>query len=72
MTSKLVQVIVDPSRVRPAEAPALWGDTAKAERAVEWKRQYDLKTTLRDLVNFWEIQFHSGAIAIPEGTSSQS
>lgn len=69
MTSKPVQVIVDPSRIRPAEAPALWGETAKAERAVGWKRQYDLKATLRDLVNCWENQLHAGAIAIPKGTS---
>jgi len=71
MTSKPVEVIVDPSRVRPGEAPALWGETAKAERAVGWKRQYDLKATLRDLVSFWETQLDSGAIPIPKGTSTQ-
>lgn len=64
MTSKPVQVIVDPSRVRPAEAQALWGETVKAERAVGWKRQYDLKTTLRDLKRYWEDQLRSGAASI--------
>jgi GDP-4-dehydro-6-deoxy-D-mannose reductase len=54
MSSQSIQVVVDPSRVRPAEAPALWGETSKAERAVGWKRQYDLSSTLRDLKQYWE------------------
>ena len=39
-------VAVDPALYRPAEVELLWGDSTKAERELDWKRQ----TTFRELV----------------------
>lgn len=51
--SKQVEVVVDQSRLRTGEVPAVWGDTTKAEKAVGWKRQFSLEHTLGDLVLYW-------------------
>ena len=60
LSSRPVRVVVDPSRVRPQEAPVLWGDPSKAERAVGWKPERALETTLRDLKLYWEAGLRSG------------
>jgi GDP-4-dehydro-6-deoxy-D-mannose reductase len=58
-TSKPIRVVVDESKVRTQEAPALWGDPTKAKRAVGWLPQYALETTLRDLWLSWEEALRS-------------
>lgn len=52
-TTKPVRIAVDESKVRTQEAPALWGDPAKAKQAVGWLPQYALEATLRDLRLSW-------------------
>ena len=54
MASRPIQVTVDPSKTRAQEAPVLWGEPSKAGRAVGWRPQYELETTLRDLELYWE------------------
>lgn len=58
--SKKVEVVVDPARLRPGEAVALWGDTFKAEDTVGWRREYPLECTLRDLKEYWKVQLRGG------------
>ncbi len=57
--SKAIQVAVDESKVRSQELPVLWGDRSKARDAVGWVPQYDLETTLRDLMVSWERTLRS-------------
>ena len=72
MSSKPVRVVVDRSRVRTGEASSLWGETVKVERAVGWKRQYDMKTTLRDLKHYWEERLRSLAASISKVPRQES
>jgi GDP-4-dehydro-6-deoxy-D-mannose reductase len=58
-TSTPVQVTVDQPRGGSREAPALWGEFTKAERAVGWIPQYHLETTLGDLKLYWKRQLQS-------------
>jgi GDP-4-dehydro-6-deoxy-D-mannose reductase len=60
-----IEVRVDPSKVRPGESLALWGDSAKACLETGWSPEYELRTTLTDLESYWEEQ-------IREGTSRQT
>ena len=59
--SQRIEVRTDSSRLRASDAPALWGDTSKAEHAVGWKREYSLETTLRDLMEYWIQRLSSQA-----------
>jgi GDP-4-dehydro-6-deoxy-D-mannose reductase len=56
---KRVEVAVEPSRFRPAEAPVVWGDTSKAENVAGWTRRWGLEQTLRDLELYWEETLRS-------------
>ena len=49
-----IQIAVDESKMRDHDVPELWGDPSKARRAVGWRVQYELETTLRDLKLCWE------------------
>jgi len=65
---KPIEIKVDPSKVRAGEAPAVWGDISKAARAVGWKPERSLESTLKDLLNYWENTLRSemaGAQANP-------
>jgi GDP-4-dehydro-6-deoxy-D-mannose reductase len=72
LNSRPIQVVVDQSPIRCAEAPTLWGETSKAENAVGWTRQYALAATLRDLKSYWVLQFRFGAVATPEAPAGTS
>jgi GDP-4-dehydro-6-deoxy-D-mannose reductase len=65
-SSQPIQVIVDQSRIRRAEALELWGVTRKAEQAVGWKRQYPLETTLRALKGYWEATLRARDVRVPQ------
>jgi GDP-4-dehydro-6-deoxy-D-mannose reductase len=49
-----VQVHLEAARVNAYSARTAWGVADKAERTANWKPQYSLETTLRDLVAYWE------------------
>ncbi|HEV2178164.1 MAG TPA: GDP-mannose 4,6-dehydratase [Terriglobia bacterium] len=53
LAAKPIEVRTDPARVRPGEAPAVWGDVSKAQ-ALGWHPEYELAATLRDLKRYWE------------------
>ena len=51
-----VEVRIDPSKARPGESLALWGDPAHARLETGWIPQYSLEETLRDLFCYWEAE----------------
>ena len=48
-----VEVRTDPSRLRPADVPVLYGNPERFEAATGWRAEIPLETTLRDLLDFW-------------------
>jgi GDP-4-dehydro-6-deoxy-D-mannose reductase len=48
-----VDVHVDASRLRPADAPALIGDPSRLRAATGWEPTIPLERTLGDLLDYW-------------------
>jgi GDP-4-dehydro-6-deoxy-D-mannose reductase len=44
-----VEVVVDPARLRPIDAPAISGDSGRLRSLTGWQPSYDLRHTLRDV-----------------------
>ena len=53
----------DPARLRPREIMRLGGDSSKIRSELGWKPQIPLKTTLRDLLDYWLRHYRSEAVA---------
>jgi GDP-4-dehydro-6-deoxy-D-mannose reductase len=66
--SKRVPILVDESRLRPKDAPTMWGDPSKAERVLGWKPQHNLQSTLLDLKQYWEDFIRRQAEVSIQGT----
>jgi GDP-4-dehydro-6-deoxy-D-mannose reductase len=69
---KPIEIKVDPSKVRAAEAPAIWGDISKAARAVGWKPERSLESTLQDLLAYWTNTLRSEKTGGQAGASASS
>lgn len=52
-SSGQIQVKVDPHRLRKADIPVLYGNNKKLRKTTGWKPEYDLRQTLRDLLDYW-------------------
>ena len=48
-----VEVHVDASRLRPADAPVLVGDPGRLRAATGWEPTIPLERTLADLLDYW-------------------
>jgi len=48
-----IQLIKDPSRLRPSDLPVLLGDNTKFYEKTGWKPQIPIEQTLLDLLNYW-------------------
>jgi GDP-4-dehydro-6-deoxy-D-mannose reductase len=48
-----VELVQDPARLRPSDAPILVGDPGKLRRATGWEPRLPLETTLGDLLGYW-------------------
>lgn len=48
-----IEVREDPSRLRPADLPNLYGSAAKIESAIGWKPTIPFEQTLTDVLNYW-------------------
>ena len=44
-------IVVDPARVRPVEIPELRGDSGRIRRGVGWEPEFDLDSTLADVLD---------------------
>ncbi|MCD6419509.1 MAG: GDP-mannose 4,6-dehydratase, partial [Synergistetes bacterium] len=53
MTDTKVEVRIDESKLREIDIPVMVGDCSKLVKETGWKRKYEIKETLRDLLNYW-------------------
>ncbi|MCD6419983.1 MAG: GDP-mannose 4,6-dehydratase [Synergistetes bacterium] len=53
MTDTKVEVRIDESKLREIDIPVMVGDCSKLVKETGWKRKYEMKETLRDLLNYW-------------------
>lgn len=52
MAAVPVTVVRDPALARPGDEPVIIGDSTRL-RSLGWHQQYDLETTLRDILEYW-------------------
>lgn len=55
-TKARIEVVQDPSKMRPSDTPIVVGDSSKFRRRTGWSNTIDLKTTLADLLEWWRGQ----------------
>lgn len=48
-----IDIVTDPSRMRPSDVEILLGDNTKFSRQTGWKPEIPLERTLEDLLNYW-------------------
>lgn len=48
-----IDVVEDPSRMRPSDLPILYGDFSKFKEAVGWEPVIEIGATLKDLLDYW-------------------
>lgn len=48
-----VQMEIDPKLLRPIDIQYQDGDSSKCKEMVGWEPQYDIETTLKDLLDYW-------------------
>jgi len=46
-------VVQDPKLIRPTDEPVIYGDSSKFKKETGWNSEIDLKTTLKDMLNYW-------------------
>ena len=54
-----VQVVPDPARMRPSDAPVLVGESSRLVTTLNWKRKFLLVETLEDILNDWVYRLTS-------------
>ena len=53
----------DPTRMRPSDIPILQGDKSKFTSATGWKPDIDIKTSLKDILDYWRAANHTKTAA---------
>jgi GDP-4-dehydro-6-deoxy-D-mannose reductase len=53
LSSRKVEIMKDPKRMRPSDNPILQGDSAKFRRRSGWKPEILLDKTLKDILEYW-------------------
>jgi GDP-4-dehydro-6-deoxy-D-mannose reductase len=53
MSDAVIEVVFDPTRLRPAEVPVLCGDASRMREATGWKPEISLEQTLADTLSYW-------------------
>ena len=48
-----LELVPDPELMRPVDVPVVRGDPAKLHTATGWKPEFDLDTTLGDVLGQW-------------------
>jgi GDP-4-dehydro-6-deoxy-D-mannose reductase len=56
-----VRAELDPERVRTGVAPTLALDSTRFRAATGWAPRIDLRTSLRDLLDYWRVQVRQEA-----------
>jgi len=60
-SSRHFEVEIDPEKFRPVDMPLLLGSAEKLRNETGWSPEYEIETTLGDLLDFWRSKFQSGA-----------
>ncbi len=47
------QIWQDPSLIRPTDEPVIYGDSTKLKKETGWQQEIQLKTTLKDMLEYW-------------------
>ena len=50
------EIIIDKSRIRPADNLIIIGDNTKLKIATGWKQNYQIEQTIHDIINYQEKQ----------------
>jgi len=53
LSSRKVEIMKDPKRMRPSDNPILQGDSSKFRRRSGWKPEILLDKTLKDILEYW-------------------
>jgi len=53
LSSKNIEILKDPQRMRPSDNPVLLGDSAKFRGKSGWEPEIPLAKTLKDVLNYW-------------------
>lgn len=53
LSTAQVNVVLDPTRLRPSDVPASVCDNSRLVAATDWQPQIDLRTSLADLLTYW-------------------
>ncbi|MBX9879523.1 MAG: GDP-mannose 4,6-dehydratase [Candidatus Obscuribacterales bacterium] len=67
-TKSKIEVVVDPTRLRPSDVELLQGDPSKFIKATGWKPRYTFEQTMGDLLEYWREQIRSGNSVIGVGS----
>jgi GDP-4-dehydro-6-deoxy-D-mannose reductase len=52
-SSKKIEIVPDPSRLRPVDIPILVGSSERLKSEAGWRPEIDIERTLRDLYDYW-------------------
>ena len=58
LSDAVVEVVLDPARLRPAEIPVLEGDASRFQRATGWIPEVAMEQSLRDTLDHWRRVVH--------------
>jgi GDP-4-dehydro-6-deoxy-D-mannose reductase len=53
LTAVNFEIKQDPNLIRPTDEPIVYGDSAKFKEKTGWSQKIDIKTTLKDMLDYW-------------------
>lgn len=53
LSNAAIRIETDPDKFRPADVPVVEADIRKLERDTGWVKRYELKDTLKDMLEYW-------------------
>jgi len=53
MSKSEIKLKQDPNRMRPSDAPVIYGDCSKFKKLTNWKPEITVKQSLKDLLDYW-------------------
>jgi GDP-4-dehydro-6-deoxy-D-mannose reductase len=60
LSSKHIEVSIDPSRFRPNDLPILQGDATRIRTELRWTPRLRVEQTLRDTLDWWRQETSAG------------
>ena len=59
LSSKSIEIIEDPARMRPSDIPSAFGNNAAIKHTIGWEPSIDLRETLAKLLDYWRAQVNN-------------